>query len=138
MDSRRADIALSGVSNLGNCFEGNSFNASIPPGLQTLNGCGSSYIPLGSDMSALWSTVARLVLANSGEYKQGDWKTFDYPPAQPNMPKMQKLIEKGYIIDGISPGFYFTSIIPAVNVFKRHQKDLKNIELPDDARKYLN
>ncbi len=138
MDSRRADIALSGVSNLGNCFEGNSFNASIPPGLQTLNGCGSSYIPLGSDMSALWSTVARLVLANSGEYKQGDWKTFDYPPAQPNMPKMQKLIEKGYIIDGISPGFYFTSIKPAVNVFKRHQKDLKNIELPEDARKYLN
>ena len=65
-------------------------------------------------------------------------KTFDYPPAQPNMPKMQKLIEKGYIIDGISPGFYFTSIKPAVNVFKRHKKDLKNIELPEDARKYLN
>ena len=54
------------------------------------------------------------------------------------MPKMQKLIEKGYIIDGISVGFYRSSIKPAVNVFKRHEKDLKNIELPDDARKYLN
>ena len=82
--------------------------------------------------------MARLLLANSGEYIQGDWRTFDQPPAQPNMPKMQKLIEKGYIIDGISSGFYRSSIKPAVNVFKRHKKDLKNIELPDDARKYLN
>ena len=49
-----------------------------------------------------------------------------------------KLKEKGYIIDGISVGFYRSSIKPAVNVFKRHKKDLKNIQLPDDARKYLN
>ena len=137
-NSRRADIALSGVSNLANCFDGNSYDVSIPPGLQILNGCDSTHIPLGSDMSVLWSTMARLILANSGEYMQGDWRTFDYPPVQPNMPKMQKLIEKGYIIDGISSGFYRSSIKPAVDVFKRHKKDLKNIELPDDARKYLN
>jgi len=138
INSRRADIALSGVSNLGNCFDGNSYNISIPPGLQSLNSCDSTNIPLGSDMSVLWSTIARLLLANSGEYMQGDWRAFDHPPSQPNMPKMQKLLEKGYTIDGISAGFYRSSIKPAVNVFKRHKKDLKNIELPDDARKYLN
>ena len=138
INSRRADIALSGVSNLGNCFDGNSYNISIPPGLQSLNSCDSTNIPLGSDMSVLWSTIARLLLANSGEYMQGDWRAFDHPPSQPNMPKMQKLLEKGYTIDGISAGFYRSSIKPAVNVFKRHKKDLKNIELPDDAKKYLN
>ena len=137
-NSRRADIALSGLSNLDNCFDGNSYDISIPPGLQSLNGCESFKFPLGSDMSVLWSTMARLLLANSGEYNQGDWRTFAYPPAQPNMPKMQKLIEKGYIIDGISAGFYRSSIKPAVNVFKRHKKDLKNIELPEEAKKYLN
>ena len=72
-NSRRADIALSGVSNLANCFDGNSYDISIPPGLQSLNSCDSPHIPLGSDMSVLWSTMARLLLANSGEYMQGIW-----------------------------------------------------------------
>ena len=138
MNSRRADIALSGVSNLGNCFDGNRYDISIPPGLQSLNGCDSTYVPLGSDMSVLWNTLARVLLANSGEYMQGDWKTFDYPSAQPNMPVMQKLLEKEYIIDGISSGFYRLSVKPAFNVFSRYKKNLKNIELPDGARKYLN
>ena len=39
LSSNRADMAISGISNLGNCFKGNYFNTSIPPGLQSLNNC---------------------------------------------------------------------------------------------------
>ena len=46
LSSNRADMAISGVSNLGNCFKGNYFNTSIPPGLQSLNNCDAGYIPL--------------------------------------------------------------------------------------------
>jgi len=138
IDSNHADIALSGLSNLGNCFEGNSYNISFPPGLQSLNGCESFYIPLGSDMSVLWTTVARVILANTGKYEQGDWRSFDPPTDQFNMPIMQKLLEKNYAIDEISIGFYGRSVKPAFNVFKGYKNNLKNIELPEEARKYLN
>ena len=56
----------------------------------------------------------------------------------PHNRHMIPLFPSGFAIDGISSGFYRSSIKPAVNVFKRHKKELKNIELPDDARKYLN
>ena len=61
INSKRADIASSGLSNLGNCFENNYFNTSIPPGLQTLNKCDSSFYPLSADLSGMWTSLAGVI-----------------------------------------------------------------------------
>ena len=143
LSSRKADIAVSGVSNLANCFEGNYFNTSIPPGLQALNGCKNNIIPLSADLSGLWSTIARLIYANTGDFYQDDWRTLPAPEQQENMPIMQEIIDANdngqYEL-----GFYQylpsfrNSVKPAVNVYEDYKYTLKDVQLPQDAIKYLN
>ena len=143
LSSRKADIAVSGVSNLANCFEGNYFNTSIPPGLQALNGCENNIIPLSADLSGLWSTIARLIYANTGDFYQDDWRTLPAPEQQENMPIMQEIIDANdngqYEL-----GFYQylpsfrNSVKPAVNVYEDYKYTLKDVQLPQDAIKYLN
>ena len=143
LSSRKADMAVSGVSNLANCFEGNYFNTSIPPGLQALNGCENNIIPLSADLSGLWSTIARLIYANTGDFYQDDWRTLPAPEQQENMPIMQEIIDANdngqYEL-----GFYQylpsfrNSVKPAVNVYEDYKYTLKDVQLPQDAIKYLN
>ena len=143
LSSRKADIAVSGVSNLANCFDGNYFNTSIPPGLQALNGCENNIIPLSADLSGLWSTIARLIYANTGDFYQDDWRTLPAPEQQENMPIMQEIIDANdngqYEL-----GFYQylpsfrNSVKPAVNVYEDYKYTLKDVQLPQDAIKYLN
>ena len=143
LSSRKADIAVSGVSNLANCFEGNYFNTSIPPGLQALNGCEKNIIPLSADLSGLWSTIARLIYANTGDFYQDDWRTLPAPEQQENMPIMQEIIDANdngqYEL-----GFYKylpsfrNSVKPAVNVYEDYKYTLKDVQLPQEAIKYLN
>ena len=143
LSSRKADIAVSGVSNLANCFEGNYFNTSIPPGLQAWNGCEKNIIPLSSDLSGLWSTIARLIYANTGDFYQDDWRTLPEPKPQENMPIMQEIIDAND--DGqYELGFYKylpsfrNSVKPAVNVYEDYKYTLKDVQLPQEAIKYLN
>tara|TARA_B100001057_G_scaffold133470_1_gene132864 strand:- start:4118 stop:5797 length:1680 start_codon:yes stop_codon:yes gene_type:complete len=143
LSSRKADIAVSGVSNLANCFEGNYFNTSIPPGLQALNGCKKNIIPLSADLSGLWSTIARLIYANTGDFYQDDWRTLPVPEQQENMPIMQEIIDEND--NGLYElGFYQylpsfrNSIKPAVNVYENYKYTLKDVQLPKEAIKYLN
>ena len=143
LSSRKADIAVSGVSNLANCFEGNYFNTSIPPGLQAWNGCEKNIIPLSSDLSGLWSTIARLIYANTGGFYQDDWRTLPEPKPQENMPIMQEIIDAND--DGqYELGFYKylpsfrNSVKPAVNVYEDYKYTLKDVQLPQEAIKYLN
>ena len=143
LSSRKADIAVSGVSNLANCFEGNYFNTSIPPGLQALNGCENNIIPLSADLSGLWSTIARLIYANTGDFYQDDWRTLPAPEQQENMPIMQEIIDANdngqYEL-----GFYQylpsfrNSVKPAVNVYEDYKYTLEDVQLPQEAIKYLN
>ena len=143
LSSRKADIAISGVSNLANCFEGNYFNTSIPPGLQALNGCEKNIIPLSADLSGLWSTIARLIYASTGNFYQDDWRTLPAPEQQENMPIMQEIIDANdngqYEL-----GFYQylpsfkKSVKPAVNVYEDYEYTLKDVQLPQEAIKYLN
>ncbi len=143
LSSRKADIAVSGVSNLANCFEGNYFNTSIPPGLQALNGCEKNIIPLSADLSGLWSTIARLIYANTGDFYQDDWRTLPAPEQQENMPIMQEIInanDNGQYELGFYqylPSFK-NSVKPAVNVYEDYKYTLKDVQLPQDAIKYLN
>ena len=143
LSSRKADIAVSGVSNLANCFEGNYFNTSIPPGLQALNGCEKNIIPLSADLSGLWSTIARLIYANTGDFYQDDWRTLPAPDQQENMPIMQEIIDANDD-EQYELGFYQylpsfkNSVKPAVNVFEDYKYTLKDVQLPQEAIKYLN
>ena len=143
LSSRKADIAVSGVSNLANCFEGNYFNTSIPPGLQALNGCEKNIIPLSADLSGLWSTIARLIYANTGDFYQDDWRTLPAPDQQENMPIMQEIIDANNN-EQYELGFYQylpsfkNSVKPAVNVYEDYKYTLKDVQLPQEAIKYLN
>ena len=143
LSSRKADIAVSGVSNLANCFEGNYFNTSIPPGLQALNGCEKNIIPLSADLSGLWSTIARLIYANTGDFYQDDWRTLPAPDQQENMPIMQEIIDANDN-EQYELGFYQylpsfkNSVKPAVNVYEDYKYTLKDVQLPQEAIKYLN
>ena len=138
LNSKRADIALSGFSNLGNCFSNNQFNTSFPPGLQTLNNCELNVFPLGADLSGLWSSIGRYVNINTGSYQKGDWQKFDQPPFQENMPIMKKLLKKKDDISMLPERLYRKSVKPAVDVFDSYQKNLKTINLPKEAIKYFN
>ena len=123
LNSNKADLALSGVSNLANCFKGNNFKTSFPPGIQTSGSCGDNIFARGSDLSGLWSSIARVVYVNKGTFEVGDWRTMPKPPLQPNMP---------------SPNSYFSNVHPAVDVFENYEIDYTNIKLPETAEKYLN
>ena len=138
LSSKRADLAVSGISNLANCFEGNYFNTSIPPGLQTLNGCDEGFIPLSSDLSGMWSSMARIIHASDGGYEQGDWRSFDTPEIQPNMPIMDKLTELGFMESHLPVSLIWPSVKPAVKVFEQYKSVLDEIELPEEAKNYLN
>ena len=138
LSSKRADLAVSGISNLANCFEGNYFNTSIPPGLQTLNGCDEGFIPLSSDLSGMWSSMARIIHASDGGYEQGDWRSFDAPEIQPNMPIMDKLTELGFMESHLPVSLIWPSVKPAVKVFEQYKSVLDEIELPEEAKNYLN
>ena len=129
---------MSGISNLANCFEGNYFNTSIPPGLQTLNGCDEGFIPLSSDLSGMWSSMARIIHASDGGYEQGDWRSFDAPEMQPNMPIMDKLNELGFMDSHLPVSLIWPSVKPAVKVFEQYKSVLDEIELPEEAKNYLN
>ena len=132
INSGKADIALSGFSNLKNCFVENQFDTSIPPGLQLLNNCNFSVLPLGSDLHGLWNLIARFINANTGDYQKGNWQDFDAPESQPNMPIMVKVMGKDYKFKE-----FRESVIPAVNVFEGYLEKLNDIILPEEAYKYF-
>ena len=132
INSGKADIAVSGISNLKNCFVKNQFDTSIPPGLQLLNNCNFNVLPLGSDLHGLWNLIARFINANTGDYQKGNWKEFDAPDPQPNMPIMQMVLSENYKFKDFK-----NSIMPAVDVFEGYRNKLSEISLPKEAYKYF-
>ena len=117
------DALFNFIIKLGNSFKGNTFQTSFPPGIQTSGACGDHIFSRGSDLSGLWSSIARIVYVNQGSFEVGDWRTMPVPPLQQNMP---------------SANSFFMNIFPAVNVFDKYKIDYTNIKLPETAEKYLN
>ena len=84
-DSRVADIAaggLSDVSELGNCFAGNTFETSAPESLEELAPCDGE----GSDGDWSVGALDLLALMTAEQPPSGDYKTTPVPEAQENMP----------------------------------------------------
>ncbi len=85
--SGRADLAVSGPMGGGNCFEGNEFRTSAPPGLEAWNGCAGLRLPLGWDLFPAARSVRRILHAQSDAFSTPDWRTQPAPPPQPQMPE---------------------------------------------------
>jgi hypothetical protein len=84
-DSRLADIAvgsLGDVSELGNCFEGNTFETSAPVDLEDLAPCEGD----GSDGDWSDGAIDLVELMTAEHPPSGDYKTTPVPDDQENMP----------------------------------------------------
>ena len=86
----------------------------------------------------MWSSLARIIHASDGGYQQGDWRSFPKPENQPNMPIMEKLLNQGYDKKNLPTYMIRKSVKPAVEVFQQFEYVLNDIELPEEARNYLN
>ena len=86
----------------------------------------------------MWSSLARVIHTSDGNYNQGDWRTFEAPTNQPNMPIMDELIDLGYDKTTLPVLKIWSSVKPAVEVFSQYEGVLEEIELPQEARNYLN
>ncbi|MDP8957231.1 MAG: PLDc N-terminal domain-containing protein [Actinomycetota bacterium] len=81
-----ADLALAGPGGQDNCFAGNDFRSSVPPGIETLYGCGSPLASLGGgDLAPTIQSLALFLRGKSGKFPHGDWRTQPSPPPQRNM-----------------------------------------------------
>lgn len=81
-----ADLALAGPAGSGNCFSGNRFRTSAPPGLQLMLPCTGFRFPFGGEYAATFLSLGYVVQSGTGSFPAGDWRTLPAPPAQPQMP----------------------------------------------------
>ncbi len=118
--SGRADLAVGGPLGGGNCFEGNDFETSAPPGLEIFNGCGGLRLPLGWDLFGAARAVRRMLHARSDDFAPPDWRTHPAPPPQPQ-----------------HPGGADAPVRPAFEVFDGLAFDPAEAELPPEAAAWL-
>jgi parallel beta-helix repeat protein len=87
LNSGRADLAMSGLGNIGNCFAGNVHRTTIPWGLEILQGCRGVRLPVVGDMNAYLSSRAGRNNLFSPRRSFGDeWKRMPHPEPQPQLP----------------------------------------------------
>lgn len=107
------DLALAGPSLPGNCFEGNDPAHTMPPMLETSQGCGGLRWPALFEVGSFASLFGRVVengLDLDTDVFYGD---MPLPGPQPQMPQVAD-----------------APVIPAVNVFAGAQPNLGSIETP--------
>jgi plastocyanin len=83
--SGQADLALGGPSVRGDCFEGNTYETSLPAAAEAFAGC-SVRVGGGGDFVPTFTLLAKFIAALGGHYDPGDWQGAPAPPAQPQMP----------------------------------------------------
>ena len=113
LDSGFADLEVTGLGTIGNCFSGNVHRTSMPWGLQLLNGCDGPRIPLGADLTAFmhfWSGIAQV---REGHFKSRPSQDQPAPPAQANM-----------------PGGADAPVVPAAHPFEDYRLDIGTIKTP--------
>ena len=115
--SGRADLAMSGVGNIGNCFTGNTHRITIPWGLEILQGCRGARMPVVGDLNSyLGSTMGRKSLFRPRDRFGDEYKTMPHPEPQPTM-----------------PGGASAPVTPAVKPFEKFPIDVDKIQMPKPA-----
>lgn len=113
LGSGRADIAIGGPGNRGNCFAGNEHRTSLPPALEWTQGCTGLRLPMANDTGVMWALMGLVAEAQDGDFPHGAIADQPIPRDQPQM-----------------PGGAEAPVRPAVEVFENHGLDLDAIELP--------
>ena len=114
LGSGRADLAMSGLGNIGNCFADNVHRTTIPWGLEILQGCGGLRVPVVGDMNAyLGSRAGRNNLFSPRASFGDEYKRMPHPAPQPQM-----------------PGGAGAPVRPAVRPFEAFPLDVERIPLP--------
>ncbi|HZM73929.1 MAG TPA: PLDc N-terminal domain-containing protein [Candidatus Polarisedimenticolia bacterium] len=83
-----ADLAFGGPGGGRDCFIGNQHDTSMPPGLESVMGCGVPFGRLGGgglDVT-IGSLLTRYIETFDDSYPHGDWKTWPAPKGQTQMP----------------------------------------------------
>jgi plastocyanin len=84
-----ADLTLSGVNQTGNCFSGNDVRTTVPPALQTLQGCSGLRLPMQFDLGQLGTSLGLVAESSDAAAARADaWRTAPAPAAdeQPDLP----------------------------------------------------
>lgn len=116
--SGRADLSLSGLGSLGNCFESNVHRTTIPWGLSLLQRCQGLRLPVVGDPAAYFASVAGRNALFSPRPRFGDeWKAWPKPGPQPTM-----------------PGGAAAPVRPPVRPFEEFPLDLASIRRPTGDR----
>ena len=119
--SGRADLALSGLGSLGNCFEGNGYRTSLPWGLEQLQGCGGLRVPVIGDPRTYFGSIAgRNALFRPRDRFGDEWKTWPRPGPEPGL-----------------PGGAGAPVRPPVEPFEAYPLDLERVTLPADSGRRL-
>lgn len=129
-ESSYADLVLAGPALPGTCFSGNGPTRTVPAGLEAIAGCGPDAaagafvtsptpdrgalrLPSRSALAPTLAFVGLVAEAEFGLQPVNDHRDVPFPPAQPQM-----------------PGGADAPVVPAVDVFVRHDLDLDAIALP--------
>jgi len=111
--SGRADLALAGPAGGGNCFSDNTFDSSLPVGIEWFQGCEGVRLPVLFELGGSTEQLGRIAEDGLG------WRP-DNPvgsaPKPPDLPQM--------------PGGAEAPVVPAVEVFAAARPDLAKIFTP--------
>ena len=114
MGSGLADLALSGMSRSGNCFEDNDITSTLPVALQGSQPCEGLRFPALWQLGAITEQLGRIIEFEQGLDDEVFYGDMPHPPDQPQLP------------DGAD-----APVTPAVNVFASAKPDLGSIEVPE-------
>ncbi len=114
LNSGVADLAVTGLGSVGNCFAGNVYRTSMPWGLQILNNCDRPrLLPLGSELSGFMNFWAGIAKVREGKFTTKPYQEQPVAPPQENM-----------------PGGAGAAVVPALHPFEDYDLDLKAIKTP--------
>ncbi|HXV71779.1 MAG TPA: right-handed parallel beta-helix repeat-containing protein [Acidimicrobiia bacterium] len=113
MGSGLADLALSGMSRSGNCFEENEVTYTLPVALQGAQPCEGLRFPALWQLGAVTEQLGRIIEFEQGLDDEVFYGDMPHPPDQPQMP------------EGAD-----ATVTPAVSVFASAKPDLDAIAVP--------
>ena len=117
LGSGRADLAMSGLGNIGNCFSRNLHRTTMPWGLEIMQGCRAARLPVVGDLNAyLGARMGRNSLFSPRESFGDEYKRMPHPEPQPSM-----------------PGGAAAPVRPPVKPFEAFALDVDRIQLPKPA-----